>query len=137
MSLQVRLKKGRLEAPRYGKWIYPSGDNWYTIDEQYRKYAVANDDIEIYEDLKIEIKKDSVEDNNKVNDENKGNEDQIIPDTLVQKILDMHWAQAKKKIKDEIDDIDFLKNKLLPALESANKDVLIKIVKEKIEELIV
>jgi hypothetical protein len=47
----------------------------------------------------------------------------------------MQWAKAKKKIKEEITDVDFLKNKLLPALEAINKDVLIKVVKEKIEEL--
>jgi hypothetical protein len=135
--LQVRQKQGVLEAIYLGRWVYPNlkwpNNNWTQIDDKYAPFANQDNRLEVLSESKEVIKEDTSKDkideikvivnNNKV----------INSEELISEILNAHWTQAKKKIL-EISDIDFLK-KLLPSLEMVNKDVLIKVVKEKIEEL--
>ena len=136
--MKVRLKKGFFEAPYYGKIVYP-GDNYIVIEDKYRSLVEADEHIEILQEEKVKV--DSVKsvetakpakpvvDKIEV-DENKP----IVDEDLIQEILYMQWAKAKKKIMG-ITDVDFLRNKLLPELESSNKTVLITATKERIGEL--
>ena len=134
--MNVRLKKGFFEAPYYGKIVYPS-DNYIVIEDKYRSLVEADERIEILQEVKIEdIKSVEIDKTvkpvvNKIEvDENKP----IVAEDLIQEILYMQWAKAKKKIL-EITDVDFLQNKLLPVLESSSKTVLIKTTKERLGEL--
>ena len=136
--MKVRLKKGFFEAPYYGKIVYPS-DNYIVIEDKYRSLVEADEHIEILQEEKVKV--DSVKSVETVKpakpvvdkievDENKP----IVDEDLIQEILYMQWAKAKKKIMG-ITDVDFLRNKLLPELESSNKTVLITATKERIGEL--
>lgn len=119
-TIFVRLKKGEKVAPKYGRIIYPdSNGNWTKIDERYL-VAVQNDpriEIKTQEEMKeiIEDKKQSTLD-----------------------IVDGQWRQSEKRIND-ISDIKFLEYELLPALiernKEKNREKLIKVTKDRIEEL--
>jgi hypothetical protein len=116
----VRLKKGELVAPKYEKIIYPdSNGNWTKIDEKYLEL--------VKKDPRIEIK--TQEEMKEVTEDRK----QLIND-----IIDGQWKQSEKRIN-SISDIKFLEYDLLPALieknKEKNREKLIQITKDKIEEL--
>jgi hypothetical protein len=114
MAFYARLKKGLVQAPHYGRYIYP-GDEWLKIDDKYLDM--------VKKDLRVEIK--TQEEITVLKEE----ENQLITD-----ICDGQWKQSEKRIN-AINDKKFLQTKLLPALEKAQKDKLISITKDRIEEL--
>lgn len=112
----VKLKAGETVAPKYGKIIYPDiNGNWTKIEDKYLE--------QVQKDSRIEIKtqqemKEIVEDRK-----------QLIFD-----IVDGQWRQSEKRIN-SISDVKFLEYELLPELIKKNKEKLIQITKDKIEEL--
>lgn len=115
MSLYVRLKKGIVESPRYGKTIYP-GDNYIAIEDRFKDLIEKDERLEVL----TQDEMNEVKDNEK---------------ELIETIVNGQWKQSEIRIN-QIEDIKFLQYKILPELEKANKTKLIQITKDRIEELI-
>lgn len=113
MAIFARLKRGIIESPKYGKFIYP-GEKYVEIDERYRSMIERDDRIEFLEQKQM----------NEIIE----NEQQLIED-----IVQGQWRQSEKRIN-QINNIDLLK-KIEVATKNADKGKLNQITKDRIDEL--
>jgi hypothetical protein len=80
MGFYARLKKGEVETPRYGEYIYPDENGKYIlIEDRYRKLVEQDTRVEI---LEQEAMQEIVDKNN-----------ELIDDTVFG-----HWRQSEKRI---------------------------------------
>jgi hypothetical protein len=155
--LQVRLKPGYIEAPYYGRPIYP-GDNWITIEDQYLKLVQADSRIEIFEEKQKKVEKvkevGNIQSDNKTKtEEDKKSETdktdktdkkpEILIATKIENVDETidnilnatHWMKSKQQIN-SICDIEFLENSLLLVLaKDEKKKKLVEVTQERIKVL--
>ena len=124
MAFYAKVKKGIIEAPYYGKFIYPDKNgNPTKLEDKYRTAVEKDPRLEIIEQKKIE--------------EIKENRAELIKD-----IVEGQWKQSEKRVN-AITDLKFLEYELLPALIKSNdenstksKIKIMEITRDKIKELI-
>jgi hypothetical protein len=122
---ECRLKPGIIEAPYYGRPIYP-GENWILLEDKYLGIVQKDDRIEI----KGQKKQVPVDNEQK---EEVINNNQVVDNDL-NDFINGTWTQVRKRIN-ESNNIEFLRDKLLPELEKNTKTKLIEVANERIKVL--
>lgn len=113
MSVYVRLKKGEVQAPKYGKIIYPS-EKYIPIDDKYLELVKNDKRLEVLEQEAM---------NAVIEDETK-----LIDDTVFG-----HWKQSEKRIASMTN--KDLVQKIRDKARANGKDKIAEIAQDKFEEL--
>lgn len=115
MAFYARLKKGIIESPYYGKFVYPS-ESYTQLEDKYLSIAQKDERLEII--------------NQEQMTEVKQKEQEQIDD-----IVNGQWKQSEKRIA-TIDNRDTL-NQILVRARALNKNKIAEITQDRIDELTV
>ena len=113
MSIYVRLKKGEIEAPKYGKIIYPN-EKYIPIDDKYLEAVKKDQRLEV---LEQEAMNEVLED-----------EEKLVNDTVFG-----HWKQSEKRIASMTN--KDLVQKIRDRSRANGKDKIAEIAQDRFEEL--